>query len=241
MTTLLTPNSGLTLGMHQTMDPMEDRVVRQILKETRSRAIPKGPAEQKEKRSRKQDDASNGLGYSPPRSAPKKAQEELEKNGRSATSKKAAAAKSTAVPSKQASALALKHNGQPASIATSKQQPDMPQQGPAARCNRKDTVLRKQASAPGTLPVPQQPSEPPQFRGFPTATTPATSSAPIGQSGPPKVGSAVNTCTGSSSLQDLRSPLLTKWAGPGFSLPPTPDALPMPSASLLACKKKGTS
>lgn len=65
--------------------------------------------------------------------------------------------------------------------------------------------------------------------------------AAIGQSGPPKMGSAGHTCTGSPSLQDLRSPLLTKWAGPGFSLPPTPDALPMPSASLLACKKKGSS
>lgn len=31
----------LTVGMHQAMDPTEDRVVRQILKETRSRAIPK--------------------------------------------------------------------------------------------------------------------------------------------------------------------------------------------------------
>lgn len=97
--------------------------------------------------------------------------------GRSATSKKAAATKSTAVPSKQALALALKHNGQPTSSATPKQQPDMPQQAPAARCNRRDTVLRKQASAPGTLPVPQQPSEQQYFRGFPTATTPATSSA----------------------------------------------------------------
>ncbi|BDA48236.1 hypothetical protein COCOBI_11-4960 [Coccomyxa sp. Obi] len=240
MTTVLTPNSGLTLGVHQTMDPMEDRVVRQILKETRSRAIPKGPAEQKGKRSRKQDDGSIGQGSSPPKTAPKKAQEELEKKGRSATSKKAAADKSTAVPSKQAMALALKHNGQPASNATPKQQPDTPQQAPAARCNRKDSALRKQSSAPGALPMPQQPSEPQQFRGFPTAMTPATSGVPTGQSGLPKQATPVHTITGSPSLQELRSPLL-KWAGPGFSLPPTPDALPMPSASLLACKKKGSS
>jgi hypothetical protein len=36
----------------------------------------------------------------------------------------------------------------------------------------------------------------------------------------------------------LQEHVLTKWAGPGFSLPPTPDALPMPSKSLLTCRPK---
>ncbi|EIE18499.1 hypothetical protein COCSUDRAFT_60166 [Coccomyxa subellipsoidea C-169] len=136
-----------------------------------------------------------------------------------------------------------KRTAQPSSNATPKQtdaaSPAVRQTALAHR--NKDGSLYKHASAPGALPARQQPSEAQQLRGLPTRAAafaiPAAQRVPSGQ---PKQGSAPFSFLAppSQQEQELRSVLLSKWAGPGFSLPPTPEALPMPSASLLASKKK---
>ncbi|KAK9902001.1 hypothetical protein WJX75_000864 [Coccomyxa subellipsoidea] len=231
MMTVLTANSGINLKIDQKAEPMEDRL-REILKETKPCTTLKRPAEQKGKRSSKQEDGSNLQAHSPPKAASKKNPKEPERNTRS---KKAAA-----TPPLPKMPPAPKRAAQLSSGAA----PKRTDATLAAISHRsiKDASLQKHASAPSALPAPQQLGEVQQLRGLPTGTAPATPGAQRVPGGQPQLASTASSPAAPlQQNQELCANLLSKWAGPGFSLPPTPEALPMPSANLLACKKKGSS